>query len=291
MSTRSFRSVFMVASCAGAALGCYLVSLRVASERAALEDVETKIVLAQRDMRMLQTEIGTRGRLSQLERWNAGAFALSAPSADQFLKGSFELAKLEQPQQKVDFHAPVVLAAAPAPAKQPSVGQLETDDSGAPAAVPTGMAARSLLHEASLKTETREVPARTVVELPRATANSTGKPATAAKPASSKSVKKLDLAAAHPHKKPDLAAVQPPKKPGVAAKTLRLVEAEPHKVEGKSAVRHEATRRLASNKSVDKPKVVTAKAMTKAIRLAKADPLAPLPAKHSGHSKELAAER
>ena len=35
MSSRSFRSVFMVASCAGAALGCYMVSLRVASERAA----------------------------------------------------------------------------------------------------------------------------------------------------------------------------------------------------------------------------------------------------------------
>ena len=60
MSSRSFRSVFMVASCAGAALGCYLVSLRVASERAALEDVETKIVLAQRDMRVLQTEIDGR---------------------------------------------------------------------------------------------------------------------------------------------------------------------------------------------------------------------------------------
>jgi multidrug resistance efflux pump len=59
MSAASFRSVFMVASCAGAALGCYLVSLRVASERAALEDVETKIVLAQRDIRVLQTEIGT----------------------------------------------------------------------------------------------------------------------------------------------------------------------------------------------------------------------------------------
>ena len=66
----------VVASCAGAALGCYLVSLRVASERAALEDVETKIVLAQQDMRVLQTEIGTRGRLSQLERWNAGENAL-----------------------------------------------------------------------------------------------------------------------------------------------------------------------------------------------------------------------
>ena len=60
----------MVASCAGAALGCYLVSLRVASERSQLEDVEYRIVLAQRDMRVLQTEIGTRGRLDQLERWN-----------------------------------------------------------------------------------------------------------------------------------------------------------------------------------------------------------------------------
>ena len=163
MSVRNFGSLFMVASCAGAALGCYLVSLRVASERASLEDVETRIVLAQRDMRMLQTEIGTRGRLSQLERWNAGAFALSAPSADQFLKGSFELARLEQPQQKVDFHAPVVLASAPAPAKQPSVGQPETDDSGAAAPAHVGMTAGALLHEASLKTETREVPARTVV--------------------------------------------------------------------------------------------------------------------------------
>ena len=73
MSARSFRSVFMVASCAGAALGCYLVSLRVASERAALEDVETRIVMTQRDIRLLQTEIGTRGRLAQLERWNAKA--------------------------------------------------------------------------------------------------------------------------------------------------------------------------------------------------------------------------
>ena len=85
MSGRSFRSVFMVASCAGAALGCYLVSLNVASERASLEDVENRIVLAQRDIRLLQTEIGTRGRLAQLERWNVKVIQLSAPTADQFL--------------------------------------------------------------------------------------------------------------------------------------------------------------------------------------------------------------
>jgi len=98
MSARSFRSVFMVATCAGAALTCYLVSLNVASERASLEDVETKIVLAQRDIRSLQTEIGTRGRMAQLERWNAKVLALSAPSADQFLEGGFQLARLGRPE-------------------------------------------------------------------------------------------------------------------------------------------------------------------------------------------------
>jgi hypothetical protein len=192
-SSRSFRSVFMVASCAGAALGCYLVSLRVASERAQLEDVETRIVLAQRDMRLLQTEIGTRGRLSQLERWNAGAFALSAPAADQFLKGSFELARLAQPEHKVDFQGPVVLASAPAPQKTPPMAQPETDESGIPATA----SPRSLLHEASFKTETREVPARQVVELPLTAATPTEqKPALAAKPVSSRSVSKPGLAAA-----------------------------------------------------------------------------------------------
>ena len=68
MSAQGFKSVYMVGAIAAAALGCYLVSLRVASERAELESVENKIVLAQRDIRLLNTEIGTRGRLAQLER-------------------------------------------------------------------------------------------------------------------------------------------------------------------------------------------------------------------------------
>jgi len=260
MSSRSFRSVFMVASCAGAALGCYLVSLRVASERAALEDVETRIVLAQRDMRVLQTEIGTRGRLSQLERWNAGAFALSAPAADQFLKGSFELARLAQPDHKIDFQAPVVLASAPAPQKTSPMGAPETDDSGASAAANPN----SLLHEASLKTETREVPARQIVALPPTTPKSADKPATTAKPAQSKSVEKPGLAAAQSGKK--LAAQELPRQASGAA-------------------------RPAIKKSVDKATVVTAKALTKPVRIAKADPLAPLEAKHSGNSKGSTADR
>ena len=229
---RSFRSLFMVASCAGAALGCYLVSLRVASERAALEDVETRIVLAQRDMRVLQTEIGTRGRLAQLERWNVKVLALSAPSADQFLSGGFELAKLTQPQHKVDFQAPVVLASAPAREAPKPIGEAATDDAGAP----TGVASGALLRQASLKTETREVPVKPAAELPPAAGRKPAdKPVTAAKPAPKTSAGKPGLAAAQPRPK----------------------------------------------KSVDKPAIAAAKPVTKPVRLAKVDPLAPLPDKHA----------
>jgi hypothetical protein len=267
MSTRSFSSLFMVATCAGAALGCYLVSLRVASERAQLENVETKIVLAQRDMRLLQTEIGTRGRLSQLERWNAGAFALSAPSADQFLKGSFELARLAQPEHKVDFQAPVVLASAPAPEppKAP-VGEPDTDDSGA--STMTAETPTSLLYVASLKTGieqknigTREVPAQPIAELPPQTGSkSKDKPVTAAKPALPKSADKPGLAAA---KSGDKTAAHKP------------------------AVEQSAK----TEKMVDKPVVAAAAPMTKPVWLAKTDPLAPLPATHSTKPRASSADR
>lgn len=161
MSAHSFRSIFMVASCAGAALGCYLVSLRVASERAALESVETRIVLAQRDIRLLQTEIGTRGRLAQLERWNVKVLALSAPSADQFLDGGFALAKLTRPPQTVDPAAPVVLASAPAPDKPTPLAVPEQAEDSTPPAGPA-----SLMHQASLKTGAREESTKAVSRAP-----------------------------------------------------------------------------------------------------------------------------
>ena len=162
---RSFRSVFMVASCAGAALGCYLVSLRVASERAAVESVETKIVLTQRDIRLLQTEIGTRGRLAQLERWNVKVLALSAPTADQFLDGGFALARMVAPHREVDLEAPVVLAAAPADAPKPHVeGAPQRQDQDPD----QGLSASQMLHTASLKREIK--PDEDAVEPPRTVA-------------------------------------------------------------------------------------------------------------------------
>ncbi len=143
MSVRSFQPVFMASIVAGAALSCYLVSLRVASERAELEKVETQIVLAQRDIRLLQTEIGTRGRLAQLERWNVKVLALSAPSADQILGDKFQLARLVSPERQRAIEAPVVLASAPAAQDRQPLGPA---DAGAASAAPA-----QLLHEAGVR--------------------------------------------------------------------------------------------------------------------------------------------
>ena len=149
MSAHGFKSVYMAASVVGAALGCYLISLNVASERAKLEAVEEKIVLAQRDIRVLQTEIGTRGRLAQLERWNARFIRLSAPSADQFVEGGFQLAALIRPDKRPQIEAPVVLAAAPAPEPldRPVVTS-DADDTPPPTLAKRGDAA-DYLHIAS----------------------------------------------------------------------------------------------------------------------------------------------
>ena len=174
MSVRSFRPVIAVATVAGAALSCYLVSLRVASERAHLEDVETKIVLAQRDIRTLQTEIGTRGRLEQLERWNVKVLALSAPKADQFVDGGYQLARLTRPSDEIHMDAPIVLASAPKPAPSQPVSDGDADiasTSEMPAvrtarAAPRNDGPASMLHVASYA-----IPAKATSALPPAKAS------------------------------------------------------------------------------------------------------------------------
>lgn len=233
MSARSFRSVFMVASCAGAALGCYLVSLNVASERASLEDVETKIVLAQRDIRLLQTEIGTRGRLAQLERWNVKVLALSAPSADQFLEGGFQLARLGRPEPTQAVEAPVVLASAPAP--HPQSAPLEEGESVADGAG-VSLPAAKLMREASLKVPIRET--ITMSEpLPQ------------------------------PHQ------IAEPVVKHAPAKVVAPTKSAEKKVAKTAGAKPETKDKKAGDKKVE----ALAKPVTKPVRLAKVDPLAPLP--------------
>ena len=205
MSARSFRPVMSVATVAVAALGCYLVSLRVAAERAGLEEVENRIVLAQRDIRTLQTEIGTRGRLEQLERWNVKVLALSAPKADQFVDGGYQLARLARPNDEVDMNAPVVLAAAPKPAPIPPIADNDADVAAtepAPTsrAAPRNDGAASMMHVASYS-----VPVKSAVpeKSPKATKNisvatKSVKIATASKPTPLPPAKHDAKASAHP---------------------------------------------------------------------------------------------
>ena len=179
MSVRGFGSLIMATSVAGAALGCYLVSLNVASERAELESVEARIVTTQRQIRTLQTEIGTRGRLAQLERWNANFIRLSAPSADQILEGSFQLATMVRPPARHAIDAPVVLASAPAEMdKAPRV----VDDSQD--AIPlTGAKARAVRPDELLHVAGYEVPIRQSATIDKAAKPKAAKPkAAAAKP-------------------------------------------------------------------------------------------------------------
>ena len=213
MSAHGFKSVFMVGAIASAALGCYLVSLRVASERAALEAVENKIVLAQRDIRLLNTEIGTRGRLAQLERWNVKVIRLSAPTADQFVENSFQLATLVRPEAKPAIEAPLVYAAAPAPVRRDPVVTSDDgrDESPARASRPLG----DMMHVAGyakpepkptrLDPRPETKPAAPVAKRdtrPVATAKPTAKPAAAsaklAKPAGGTAAKSVKTATADP---------------------------------------------------------------------------------------------
>jgi hypothetical protein len=99
-------AVCQVASVAGAALVCYLVSQSVATERASLEKVDRQIAATHDDIAKLQTEIGVRARMGQLESWNRQVLALQAPRPAQFVANGVQLASLyghrDQPALQLD---------------------------------------------------------------------------------------------------------------------------------------------------------------------------------------------
>ena len=200
MSARGFGSVIWAGAVAGAALGFYLVSLNVASERAQLEQVETKIALAQRDIRLLQTEIGTRGRLAQLERWNVKFIRLSAPTADQFVEGGFQLATMVAPHKKPAIEAPIVLASAPVEQAIPGRPALTGDDDRPTTSTTAPNAASDMMYVASYGVSDKAISRPTSVKPP------------VAKPATSAPVKSV---------------TDKQQQPGVATKPAKSATADP----------------------------------------------------------------
>jgi hypothetical protein len=194
MMAPGFKPVGWVAAVAASAIGCYMLSLNVASERADLLRIERQIIATKQDIRSLQTELGTRGRLAQLEQWNADVLALSAPSTGQFLDNEVKLARFDQRAPSVEERAEVRLAAAEV-APQP-MKKIEAPVVQASAPAPVAAAPNPLVRQASLTVPAPKLQKASVVVIEpvkpaRATASSpvTTKPAKSASAASAKPAK------------------------------------------------------------------------------------------------------
>lgn len=121
----TFRKLGLGTACA---MGLYIVTSQVAAERNALERVERQIVETRKDIVQLETELGTRGSMRQLERWNGEVLALTTPDADQFMSGARQLASLgEVAEPAGPRHAPsaVVTAMVHAPPPPPPIAATE----------------------------------------------------------------------------------------------------------------------------------------------------------------------
>ena len=154
MMAQGFKPVGWVAGVAAAALSCYMLSLNVASERAELAKLEWRIVTAKRQIRSLHAELGTRGRLQQLESWNADVLALSAPTSNQFVDNTLTLARFDSNQKTVAERVPVQMASAEA-GRTPSVQPQQQQQITAPIRYASAAAAspseqQPLIHRASL---------------------------------------------------------------------------------------------------------------------------------------------
>lgn len=131
IAVKRLQSLIWILLVALGALGAYLVSLKVATERNELMRVRAQIARAKADIRYLETEFSARGNMRQLERWNQEDFLYAAPTPAQYLQGERALAHLDGVQPNgPDYIAPPVMVAvataqpeplvAPAPAAPPS---------------------------------------------------------------------------------------------------------------------------------------------------------------------------
>jgi hypothetical protein len=276
MIVRGFKSVIWVGAVGSAALSCYMVSLRVATERADLARVQHQIVDAKRDIRSLQTELGTRGRLTQLEDWNTNVLALSAPSSNQFVKDGFALARLQT-------HEPTV-------EERTSEVRLASAETGA--AAPEAKPAPATAESAKPKTPADATPLPRIVQAvaaapaqagpsPIRRASFTTSEAPEAKPIKASTVREAAIAAPKPSKpKPTTAADASALAKPAASRKPKLAEAavpaghEPH-----SATRLAAADKPVPPKAAPQPK--PAKPGSGAAKLAHADAGAHAPS--SGH--------
>lgn len=139
IAVKRLQSLIWVILVALGALGAYMVSLKVATERNDLMKVRAQIARAKADIRYLETEFSARASMRQLESWNQHDFLYAAPTAQQYLGGEQALAHLDGVQPNgPDYVAPPVMvamvqatpeavAAAPKAPESPAATQIRSD--------------------------------------------------------------------------------------------------------------------------------------------------------------------
>lgn len=125
IAVKRLQSLIWVILVALGALGAYMVSLKVATERNDLMKVRAQIARARADIRYLETEFSARASMRQLESWNQHDFLYATPTAQQYLGGEQALAHLDgvQPNGPDYVAPPVMVAMVETPADLPSAPQ------------------------------------------------------------------------------------------------------------------------------------------------------------------------
>ncbi|RVT89405.1 hypothetical protein [Sphingomonas crocodyli] len=127
MIAMRFRSIVWTGAACLAILAFYLMSQFVAAKRAELARTDREISRTRAEIAQLETEIGTRSGMGQIEHWNVSVYGLEAPKVQQF-KNAVQFAAILEPntpamsqtvnpirQASLDVPSAPAAAAAPAP--------------------------------------------------------------------------------------------------------------------------------------------------------------------------------
>lgn len=179
----------MIAGTVLASILCYTVSLRISTERSAVEDLQRQIAADTRDVRSLEAELRTRARLPVLQHWNDNVLALGAPLPKQFVDSPVQLASYA-PGAPATALAAVDTPSAPAPAAPSASGapqpQYAVAGADAPRIAPAAAPLQAIAYAPVVRPEPKPVakPAESAAAAPvRTDAAARAKPAKPAKTA------------------------------------------------------------------------------------------------------------
>ena len=128
IAIKRLQNILWILIVAFGALSAYLISLRVATERNAVQALDRRIHHARADIRYLETEFEARSNMRQLEQWNNRDYRYVAPNAGQYLPDERSLASLDGVETNGDTYVapPVMMAMADTNVQSPAAAAADT---------------------------------------------------------------------------------------------------------------------------------------------------------------------